>query len=50
MLDGTAPSNNYVGTFMAGQEFSSANAEQLDVLQTQVLLRAIPQVAQALGI
>lgn len=50
MLDGTAPSNNYVGTFMAGQEFSSANAEQLDVLQTQALLRAIPQVAQALGI
>jgi UDP-glucose 4-epimerase len=49
MLEGTTPPNNFAGTFMAGQEFSSANAQQLDVLQTQALLRAIPQIAQALG-
>ncbi len=49
MLEGAGPPNNFAGTFMAGQEFSSANAQQLDVLQTQALLRAIPQVAQALG-
>jgi UDP-N-acetylglucosamine 4,6-dehydratase len=50
MLEGTASPNNFAGTFMAGQEFSSANTQQLDVLQTQALLKAIPQVAQALGI
>jgi len=49
MLEGAGPPNNFAGTFMAGQEFSSANAQQLDVLQTQALLRAIPQIAQALG-
>jgi UDP-N-acetylglucosamine 4,6-dehydratase len=49
MLGGVGTPNNFAGTFMAGQEFSSVNAQQLDVLQTQALLRAIPQVAQALG-
>ena len=49
MLEDRAPLDNNAGTFMAGREFTSANAQQLDVVQTQTFLRAIPQVAQALG-
>ena len=49
MLEGPAPPNNLAVTFMPGQEFSSANAQQLDVAQTKAMLKAIPQVAQALG-
>lgn len=45
---GSAPPHSGAGAFMPGQEFTSANAQQLDVTQTQAMLRAIPQLAQAL--
>ena len=46
---GSMPPHSGSGAFMQGQEFTSANAQQLDVAQTQAMLRAIPQLAQALG-
>jgi len=46
---GSAPPHSGAGAFMPGQEFTSANAKQLDVAQTQAMLRAIPQLAQALS-
>jgi UDP-glucose 4-epimerase len=46
---GSTPPHSVSSAFMPGQEFTSANAKQLDVAQTQAMLRAIPQLAQALS-